>query len=266
MKRPFDISYLTFVAIQAALQAGDILRKGFMEELSITAKPGHQNIVTQYDYNSEKAIISTIKEHFPSHRIIAEESGLSDALNSSDQITWIIDPLDGTVNFAHGIPIFTISIAAYNKEEGLCGVIYQPITNELFIAEKNKGAYLNGIKITVSTTHTLKEAVLGIGFPYDAAKRSGPYLNRFTALVQSGASFRNLGSAALALAYVAAGKLDGFWIDHLYSWDLAAGKILIHEAGGIVSHYDNSAIEIEVASNALATNQALHPILINNLK
>lgn len=262
MKNAPDNAFLTFVAIQAALKVGEILRKGFVEELEITAKPGHQNIVTQYDFLAEKSIISSIKEHFPHHSFLAEESG--SAIVNDRSIVWIIDPLDGTVNFAHRLPLFTISIAAYLGEDGLCGVIYQPITNELFVAEKGKGAYLNGFKLSVSKTSKLEDSILGVGFPYESSH--SPYINHFSKLIQSNASFRNLGSAALALAYVAAGKLDGFWIDHLCPWDLAAGKLLISEAGGKVTRYDNSEAKILDSSNIIATNQLLHKLVIQNFK
>lgn len=264
-----NLSYMTFVATQAALKAGDILRKGFGNEYEITSKPGRQNIVTQYDKASEECIIHLIKHHFPTHTILAEESGLISG--KDDSITWIIDPLDGTTNFAHHLPLFTISIAAYKKEKGLCGVIFQPLTNELFIAEKGRGAYLNGVRLFVSPTTRIEDSLIGAGFPYNIPddvipyKNPIPYMDHFLRLTRLGVTFRHLGSAALALAYVAAGKLDGFWIDHLHPWDLAAGKLLIEEAGGKLTRYTGKKHKIYIPSDIVATNQIIHNQMLINI-
>lgn len=259
----FDNSYLTFIAIQAALRGGDILLKGFGKDGVITSKPGHQNIVTEYDHASEKAIISLIESHFPTHAFLAEESGKTK--ETEDTILWIIDPLDGTTNFARQIPIFTISIAAYYKEQALCGVIYQPCTNELFVAERGKGAYLNGKRLHVSSVSKLNETIIGIGSSYEQEDKSQAYMNRFTNLLNKGASYRNLGSAAIALAYVAAGKLDAFWIDFLYPWDVAAGKLLVEEAGGSVSLYKGTQHQTLCNSEVLASNSLIHNEIVKYL-
>jgi len=257
MKLSVDHSYMTFVAIQAALRGGNILRKGFGTNFSISSKPGRQNIVTEYDHASEACIISYIKKIFPDHDFLAEESGLTN-ISAGNQIRWIIDPLDGTTNFARNIPFFTISIAAYLGEEGICGVIYQPLTNELFVTEKGKGAFLNGEKLAVSKTANLDESLIGAGYPYNIGEENIPYLNHLIQLTKDGAVFRHLGSAALCLAYVAAGKLDGFWIDYLYPWDFAAGKLLIEEAGGKITRYNGTKLLIQQSSDILATNNILH--------
>jgi myo-inositol-1(or 4)-monophosphatase len=264
MNSQTDLPYMTFVAIQAALQAGDILRKGFGSIYEITNKPGKQNIVTQYDKASEEAIISFIQHHFPKHSFLAEERGLF--REQEDSILWIIDPLDGTTNFARHLPFFTISIAAYYQEEGLCGVIFQPLTNELFIVEKNKGAYLNGVRLSVSTTERVGDSVIGAGFPYNVVENpQNGVIDHMSRFIQQGAILRNLGSAALTLAYVAAGKLDGFWMDNLFPWDLAAGKLLIKEAGGKVTRYDGLSHQITVPSSVLATNQMIHQEMLHYL-
>lgn len=260
----FDLSYLTFVAIQAALKAGDILRKGFGTSYQIIAKPGRQNFVTDYDTASEACIISFIKQHFPEHIFLAEESGLSDPL-IDETILWIIDPLDGTTNFAHHLPIFSISIAAYYQEQCLCGVVFQPLTNELFVSEKGKGAYLNGKRLTVSKTTQIEDAIIGAGFPYDVKSHPILTIDKLAHLTQLGATLRNLGSASLALAYVAAGKLDGFWMNNLYIWDWAAGHLLIQEAQGKVTYYNEQDSRLHQASSILAANQILHPILLSSL-
>lgn len=248
-------SFLSFVAIQAALKAGQLLLRGFGSTLKIRSKPGRQNFVTEYDQASEESIISTISEHFPDHSFLAEERGM--VIGKSEDILWIIDPLDGTTNFAHQLPFFTISIAAYRKNEGLCGVIYQPYTKELFVAEKGRGAYLNGERLRVSHTEKIEDSIVGTGFPFDVVENPYPYMDYFMKLTREGVTFRHLGSAALSLAYVAAGKLDGFLMDHLYPWDLAAGKVIIREAGGTITRYDGSKHDIYVPSDSLTTNTLL---------
>lgn len=258
------LSHLTFVAIQAALQAGTILRQGFGSTYQIRSKPGRQNIVTEYDHASEESIISTIHRHFPHHSILAEESGFT-VKEDKSEILWIIDPLDGTNNFARQIPIFTISIAVYEQKQGLAAVIFQPMTQELFIAEKRLGAYLNGVPLTVSSTETLEEAVMGAGFP-SYPSQNPAILNPILKFASMGAVIRNLGSAALSLAYVAAGKLDAFWMDYLYPWDLAAGKLLIEEAGGQITQYNGQPHQMEDASTTLASNPLLYASLSHHLQ
>lgn len=254
-------SSLTFTAIQAALQAGNILKRGFGTNYEISNKPGKQNFVTEYDKASEACIIDFIQEHFPSHNFLAEESGLKEQ-SQEGEVLWIIDPLDGTTNFAHHIPIFTISIAAYHLGEGICGVIFQPLTQELFIVEKGKGAYLNGVRLKVSQTKQIDEALIIASLPYDVSSIPNFNLDRFTQLTQQGVTLRNLGSAALALAYVAAGKADAFWMYNLHPWDIAAGQLLIEEAGGCVCKYGNEST-FTPPFNLLASNQALQPYLQN---
>lgn len=260
-----DFSSLTLTAIQAALKAGEILRRGFGTSFEITAKPGRQNIVTEFDKASEICIISFIKERFPSHNFLAEESGLSKQLEKNT-ILWFIDPLDGTTNFAHHLPIFTISIAAYQNEKGLCGVIYQPISHELFVVEKDKGAYLNGTRLTVSQTKNIEDCLFVASLPYDSVKSTTILdIEKLLQISQSGVTIRNFGSAALALAYVAAGKIDAFWMYNLYPWDIAAGQLLIEEAGGLLTRYEKPQSPLHYPCNILATNQVLHPILEKNL-
>jgi myo-inositol-1(or 4)-monophosphatase len=252
-----EFSSLTLIAIQAALKAGDILRRGFGTSYEIQAKPGKQNFVTEYDRASEACIISLIKEKYPSHHILAEESGFSGE-SDEDNIMWIIDPLDGTTNFAHHLPIFTISIAAYHGKNGLCGVIFQPLTHELFVVEKNQGAYLNGTRLAVSQTEKIEDSLMVASLPYD--QESTPLLNmdKLLEINRGGVVLRNFGSAALALAYVAAGKVDAFWMYNLYPWDLAAGQLLIEEAGGILTRYECPNPSLHFPANVLATNHDLH--------
>ena len=249
-------SELTFVAIQAALNAGTLLRRGFDTEFEIKSKEGKQNLVTEYDQISEKSIITTIFQHFPTHAILAEESG--DIHKGKSDIVWIIDPLDGTVNFARNIPMFSVSIAAAIKTEIVSGVVYQPITHELFIAEKGKGAYLNGNKISVSKTNQFENAVTATGFPYDVDKNPLSCIDRFAMIQSQGIPIRRLGSAAIDLSYVAAGRFDLFWEVGLNPWDMAAGKLLVEEAGGKVTHWDGSVHKVFGYDTLLASNGILH--------
>lgn len=257
-------SELTFVAVQAAMKSGALLQKGFGSDFQITSKPGKQNLVTEYDNASEKIVVSTIFEHFPDHSILAEESG--NIHKGKSPVTWIIDPLDGTVNFAHSIPIFSVSIAASIEGVIVSGVIYQPMTGELFIAEKGKGAYLNGRQLFVSKNSRFETALLSTGFPYNVDKDPQQCVEKFAQMQLKGVPIRRLGSAAIDMAYVAAGRFDVFWEVGLHPWDMAAGKLLIEEAGGTVSYWDGSSHQIFGYNTMLATNGLLHSPMVEHLK
>ncbi|MGE5196439.1 MAG: inositol monophosphatase family protein [Anaerolineae bacterium] len=258
-----DLSAFTFVAIQAALKAGDVLRKGFGTLYQISHKPGKQNLVTEYDKASEDIILSTIFHHFPDHAALAEESGSKSSAGST--ILWIVDPLDGTVNFAHNIPIFSISIAASFENKTLLGIVYQPMTQELFMAMHGEGAYLNGTKLQVSKTQELEEAILATGFPYNVHENPLSCVDQFASLTKSGIPIRRLGSAAIDLAYVAAGRFDAYWEVSLHPWDAAAGVLLIQEAGGMVSDYFGKARDLLSEGPMLASNRLLHQKMIQAL-
>lgn len=248
---------LLAVAIEAAHKAGAILKQGFGSSFAISSKEGRHNLVTEYDTAAEQAIITHIQSVYSTHSFLAEESGAT-GLQNSDTIQWIIDPLDGTVNFAHNIPIFSVSIAAALRGELLCGVICQPLLDELFTASKGNGAYLNGTQLHVSATNALAEAILVTGFPYNIHENPRNAIGHFARIIGKGLPVRRLGSAALDLAYVAAGRFDGFWEVQLNPWDVAAGQLLIEEAGGKITHYDNSPYSMN-APTILATNgNALH--------
>ncbi|MFC2129991.1 inositol monophosphatase family protein [Bacteroidota bacterium] len=247
---------LTQCAVKAALKSGQILRDGFGTSFEISSKKGKNNLVTEYDNLSEKVIIEHIHSIFPDHVFLAEESGKTGEL-SKDTVRWVIDPLDGTVNFAHSLPIFSISIAAELNKELLCGVIYHPILDELFVATKGKGAFLNDKQLRVSENDNLDSAFLVTGFPYNVNQNPCGCIDHFVNIIQRGIPIRRLGSAALDLAYVAAGRFDGFWEINLNPWDVAAGVILVQEAGGLVTHYNESSYWIEDES-ILATNGKIH--------
>jgi myo-inositol-1(or 4)-monophosphatase len=247
-------SELTFVAIQAALSAGALLRQGFDTVFEIQFKEGRLNLVTEYDKRSEKSIIDTILHRFPNHAILAEESGEK----GKGSVIWIVDPLDGTVNFARNIPMFSVSIGAAVDKQIVCGVVYQPMTHELFVAEKGKGAYLNGKRLTVSKTKDFDNAVMATGFPYNVDQNPLSCIDRFVSIQSQGIPVRRLGSAAIDLAYLAAGRFDAFWEVGLHPWDIAAGKLLVEEAGGKVTHWNNVPHKIFGYDTLLASNGLLH--------
>ncbi len=250
-------------AIEVAKNAGKILLKGFGTTFSITNKEGKNNLVTEYDHRSEEYIIESLSKAFPNTTFLAEESGLSSNWNPEIPI-WIVDPLDGTVNFAHNLPIFSVSIALSVEKEILTGVIYHPILDEMFIAEKGKGAYLNETKLKVSTCLNLDESFLVTGFPYNIDSNPGHCVDQFVQMLKRGIPVRRLGSAALDLAYVAAGRFDGFWEINLNPWDVAAGILLVQEAGGKVTQYNGDNYWI-TDNNILATNGLIHDELSKTL-
>ncbi len=249
-------SRLTRAARDAALLAGDILLQGFGSRFKISSKEGRHNLVTEYDIKAEQAIIAHLTSAAAGSCFLAEESGTTGTTN---ELLWIIDPLDGTVNFAHNIPFFSVSIALEEKGEILSGVIYHPVSQELFIAEKGKGAFLNGKRIQVSSTPSLAQSILATGFPYNLADNPFHCIEHFIDIVKLGIPIRRLGSAALDLAYTAAGRFDGFFEAGLSPWDCAAGVLLIQEAGGQVSHWNEKPFSIHSRQPILATNGLIHP-------
>ena len=257
-------SRLTVVAIFAALKAGELLRKGFGCVTKFSTKEGRHNLVTEWDNKAEACIIELIKAHFPEHNFLAEESGESG--EGEEGIQWIIDPLDGTVNFVHGIPLFSVSIAASSQDEVLTGIVYNPMSHELFVAEKENGAYLNGTRLSVTQTSVLDSAICGTGFPYNVHENPLRCLDHFKNFAQMGIPLRRLGSAALDLSYVAAGKFDGFWEASLRPWDYAAGKLLIEEAGGTVTNFAGEPYKKCEKGSVVATNGVLHDQILNNIR
>lgn len=256
---------IAFLAVQAALYAGEILKRGFGTQFDIAFKSGAHNLVTQYDHAAEKAIIDMIRHEFPHHSFLAEESGSTKQAKES-AVHWLIDPLDGTLNFANNIPLFSVSIAAMIDNILTVGVVYAPMTNELFVAVKGQGAFLNGKKIQVSPKKDFKQAMGVTGFPYHIEDHPNNYIQRFIRIMKEGNPVRDLGSAAINLAYVAAGRFDMYWIDSLQPWDIAAGQLLVEEAGGKVTHYDGNAIQIKPEANLLATNTVFHEQMLKFLK
>lgn len=256
-----DLSKLTFTAINAALAAGDLLRKGCGAPIDIKQKSGLHNIVTQYDHAAEEVIISTLRKEFPRHAFLAEESGSIDGA----EVVWVIDPLDGTTNFAHRIPLFATSIAAVVNHTVEVGVIYLPMMHELYVAQKGSGAFLNGSRINVSTISRFQHAVGAIGFPYEVDQNAVRSMELFLEIMQKGNPMRDLGSAVINLAYLAAGRVDAFWNASLQPWDFAAGKLIVEEAGGKVTCYNNTPLDLQQACSVIATNGHLHKELSSYL-
>ena len=250
-------------AIETAREAGQILLEKFGRKINISKK-GNINLVTEADFASEKLIIEKIRSHYPKHTILAEESGENLAIVEGENVwKWIIDPLDGTTNYAHGYPCFCVTLAVEHKGEIIIGVTFDPTRDELFAAEKGNGATLNGRLIRVSETESLSEALLVTGFPYNFADRMDFALH-FTEFILKSRGLRRDGSAAIDMAYVACGRFDGFWEEGLNPWDVAAGVLLIEEAGGRVSYYDDSTFSI-YAPPICASNGLIHAEMLKVL-
>ncbi len=261
MNTTIDTTTLLKTATDVALETGALLKKGFGTSFKIANKEGRHNLVTEYDHAAEKLIFGRIRAAFPDHVMLGEESGGA-VHTTPNTVRWIVDPLDGTVNFAHAIPIFCVSIGAeYINAEGIgeivCGAIYAPMTDELFTGERGGGAFLNGHRLTVSHTDKLDDAILVTGFPYNADTNPGGCLDHFTRFVSMGIPVRRLGSAAIDLAYLAAGRFDGYWEVSLNPWDVAAGKLLLAEAGGTMTQYDGAPHDL-MRGTMLASNGRIH--------
>jgi myo-inositol-1(or 4)-monophosphatase len=246
-------------AIETARAAGHLLLEKYGRITAVTKK-GDYNLVTEADLASEALIIERIKSHYPRHMILAEESGDTVVVGGDAKWKWIIDPLDGTTNFAHGYPCFCVTIALEHDGELVVGVTYDPTRNELFTAEKGQGASLNFKPIHVSSTEKLSESLLVTGFPYDFKDRHD-FARHLTDFLLGARGVRRDGSAAIDMAYVACGRFDGFWEEGLNPWDVAAGVLMISEAGGRVTGYDGSPLSIYkppiCASNGLIHGEML---------
>ncbi len=234
--------------------AGTILKDGFGGHVATRDKEGMHNLVTVYDERVEDFLHDRLSALIPGSAFLGEESGHR---GTSAEFTWVVDPLDGTVNFAHGIPIFCVSVGAVVNGNLALGVIYNPMLDEMFYAWKGAGAFLNGEPLRVSSTPVVRESILVTGFPYNVADNPDQCIDQFATIVKLGLPIRRLGSAALDLAYTAAGRFDGFWEVRLHPWDMAAGVVLVREAGGRVSHYNNTSFELRHDS-IIATNGFIH--------
>jgi myo-inositol-1(or 4)-monophosphatase len=248
--------------IQISKEAGEIVRDGFNKSLKVEYKSNESDLVTNIDKASEKLISDFIKKKYPSHGILAEEGG---SIKNGSEYVWVIDPLDGTVNFAHGLPIFSISIGLQKNGKTVAGVVYDIGMNVLYSAEAGGGAYADGEILKVSVNSNLRHSLLVTGFPYNI--RENPYnaLEKFVALIKASRGMRRLGSAAIDFCYVARGVFDGFWEVFLNPWDICAGKLIVEEAGGLVTNFDGEHINID-SKQILASNGKIHKDLIEILQ
>ena len=243
-----------------AVGAGNILMSRFRKVQKIEKKL-NAGIVTEADHLAEKYILKKISRYFPESSIITEESG---EFHRDSEWCWIIDPLDGTTNYAHGFPFFCVSIGLQVKGRSLAGVVYQPVTQEMFYAERGKGTRLNGRKVTVSKTRKLADALLGTGFYYAKGRQLRREMELFLRMNDVARGVRRPGAAALDLAYVACGRYDGFWERGLSPWDVAAGGLLVTEAGGRITNYQGKRVSI-FDREILASNGALHRSIVKTL-
>ena len=245
------------IAIRAARSAGDILVRSLdnVGKLRIDQK-SKNDYASEVDRMAEQEIIQIIHKAFPDHAILAEESGM----HPGNDYVWVIDPLDGTTNFLHGFPQFSISIALKNKARIEVAVVYDPLRDELFTASRGNGAMLNSRRIRVARQSSFKGALLGTGFPFKKHQHLDAYLAMFSAVFTDSAGIRRAGSAALDLAYVAAGRLDGFWEIGLHEWDMAAGVLLIQEAGGVITDFSFNDRYL-ASGNIIAGNPKMHQLI-----
>ncbi len=244
-------------AVTAARIAGSYQKYRFTSFLEIEMK-GDKDLVTEVDKESERLIVEHLLSRFPGHNIVAEEGVYP---QGGSICRWIIDPVDGTTNYAHGYPWFCSSIALEQDGELVAGVIYNPVYDELFTATKGGGAYLNGSRLSVSTRSPLKNTLLGTGFPYDCATDPANNFASFITFQMSARGIRRAGAAALDLACVAAGRLDGFWELKLKAWDVAAGVLMVREAGGVVTTFDGSPYDI-FNNRIVASNGLIHDEMV----
>jgi myo-inositol-1(or 4)-monophosphatase len=259
---PAELSRARDVAVEAARSAGELLRRRIDSIREVRHKSA-VDLVTDVDLQSEREVCARLLAAFPRHTILGEEGGARAQAGSDPRFRWLVDPLDGTTNYAHGFPFFCVSIGLEVQGELTLGVVYAPSLDELFVAERGRGATLNGQPIHVSDTDALGEALLATGFPYERGLLPRA-LRSFEALCLTSQAVRRAGSAALDLCYVACGRLDGYWEHHVKPWDLAAGALLVTEAGGTVSRVDASSFAVD-GGEVLASNGALHPALVDAL-
>ncbi len=258
-----SLNELLEVAVKAAQLGGEVLQTHLSRvKYYEINKKGESDFATRVDRSAERVIIDFILEKFPGHRILAEEGG---ALGSSEPYQWIIDPLDGTTNYLHDVRVFAVSIAVTLNNETVAGVVYDPMRPELFTAKKGDGAFLNGGRINVSSHEKLEDCLLATGFPFRCKGQIDAYLLSFKRFFEQSRGIRRIGSAALDLAYVAAGRFDGFWELDLKKWDIAAGVLLVAEAGGQASGFraDENFWE---TGNILVSNRFIHPVMLSELQ
>lgn len=249
------------ILIEATLAGSKVLQEFFNGEFKISNKEGVNNLVTEADHASEAAIISTIKENFPGHFILSEEAG---EIKMDSEYKWIIDPIDGTINFANGIPICCVSIGVEKDGRMVLGCVHNPFINEFYFTEKGSGAFLNDKKISVSNKTSVSNSCLVTGFPYSYLEMENGPLQIFEKFIRRGIPVRRLGSAAMDLCWVAAGRFDGFYEHNLSAWDTAAGFLLVEEAGGTVTDFYGNYYS-PYQRQLLATNGKIHEEMLSEI-
>lgn len=248
--------------IEISKEAGEIIREGFGTSFNIEFKTNESNLVTTIDKASEKLITEFIKKKYPTHGILAEEGG--ETKNSSEYI-WVVDPLDGTTNFAHGLPIFSVSIGVQKNGKTIAGVVYDVMQDVVYSSELGSGSFAGIKKLSVSKNDKLSRSVLVTGFPYNISVNPENALEKFSALTLASRGMRRLGSAAIDFCYVAQGVFDGFWEVSLHPWDMCAGKLIVEEAGGLVTDFVGNETNI-FTKRVLATNGLVHNQMLEILK
>jgi len=248
------------IAVKAARRAGSIIERAAVSGVALDVRAKRVNdFVTQVDRAAEEAVIDLVRKSYPDHAILAEESGKLDGAGA--EYCWIIDPLDGTTNFIHGFPQYCVSIAIQHANKSAHAVVYDPSKNELFTASRGRGAYLNDRRLRVSRCRRLEDALVGTGFPFRELGRLDLYMKQLGKILGSSSGVRRAGAAALDLAYVAAGRLDAFWEMGLSPWDMAAGALLIQEAGGLVGDFAGDAHYLESGDIAAGTPKVFAQLL-----
>ena len=262
MNGSHDIAMFFGAAWEAANTAGTLIRERWQQPKDIEFK-GVIDLVTSADRESERRIVEVLQRNFPDHSILAEEE--TTVVGAREAYRWFIDPLDGTTNFAHGYPQFCVSIALEHEHQIILGLVYDPVRRECFRAAKHQGASLNGKPIRTSAVNELDKSLLATGFPYDRREHADHYLTYFRSFMIQSQGIRRNGSAALDLCYVACGRLDGFWELKLRPWDLAAGALIVEEAGGSLSDFSGNPFSIW-GNETLASNGSIHGEMVNVTK
>ena len=258
-----ESAFLT-TAVEIVTRAGEIQLERRESGFSISKK-AENDLVTEVDLECEHMCRGVLAERFPDHDILAEELGAHSSSSHASRWRWVFDPLDGTTNYAHGLPVFCSSLGLEIDGRTEVGAIYDPTRRELFTAEREKGAYLNGARLSVSDTDGLRDALLVTGFPYDLQRHAGDLVALFGAFLGRAQAVRRLGSAALDLCYVASGRFEGFWEQHLKPWDVCAGALIVEEAGGRITGTDGSPFDT-AAAHLVASNGRIHDAMLTVIR